>query len=125
MNKKISVGFCLSLVITAIAATFAITMVFSKQIYNGIISNISQRSQSFDSAEEINRIISNYFYGNLNEYNNNLGSSIAKGYVNGLNDSNSLYMTAGEYEISVYLWDGLSTMTILKPFKIYTITVAE
>ncbi len=98
MNKKISVGICLSLVITAIAATFAITMVFSKQIYNGIISNISQRSQSFDSAEEINRIISNYFYGNLNEYNNNLGSSIAKGYVNGLNDSNSLYMTAGEYE---------------------------
>ncbi len=98
MNKKISVGICLSLIIIAVASTFAVTMVFSKQIYNGIISNISQRSQSFDSAEEINRIISNYFYGDLNEYNNNLGSSIAKGYVNGLNDSNSLYMTASEYE---------------------------
>ena len=59
MNKKISLGLCLSMVIIAIAATFAITMVFSKQIYNGIISNISQRSQTYDSAEEINRLISN------------------------------------------------------------------
>ena len=53
MNKKISIGVCISLVVIAAAATFAITMVFSKQIYNGIISNISQRSQSFDSADEI------------------------------------------------------------------------
>ncbi len=98
MNRKISVGICLSLIITSIAATFAVTMVFSKQIYNGIISNLSQRSQSFDSAEEINRLIANYFYGDLNEYNNNLGASIAEGYVNGLNDSNSIYMTASEYE---------------------------
>ena len=98
MNKKISVGICLSLVIISVAATFALTMVFSKQIYNGIIRNISQRSQSFDSAEEINRLIANYFYGDLNEYNSNLGSSIAEGYVNGLNDSNSVYMTASEYD---------------------------
>lgn len=28
-------------------------------------------------------------------------------------------LSDGEYEISVYLWDGLDTMTILKPFKIY------
>ncbi len=98
MNKKISVGVCLSLVIIAVAATFAVTMVFSKQIYNGIISNISQRSQSFESADEINRLIANYYYGDLNEYNNNLGSSLAEGYVNGLNDENSYYMSASEYE---------------------------
>ncbi len=97
MNKKISFGLCLSLVIIAVAATFAITMVFSKQVYNSIISNISQRSQTYDSAEEINRLISNYFYGDLEEYNNNLGAALAKGYVSVLNDSSSYYMTASEY----------------------------
>lgn len=97
MNKKISVGLCLSLVITAIAATFAVTMVFSKQIYNGIISNISQRSHTYENAEEINRIISNYFYGDMDEYNNNLSAALAEGYVNGLSDGNSYYMTASEY----------------------------
>ncbi len=97
MNKKISFGLCLSLVIIAVATTFAVTMVFSKQIYNGIISNISQRSQTYDSAEEINRLISNYFYGDLEDYNNNLGASLAKGYVSVLNDENSYYMSAQEY----------------------------
>jgi carboxyl-terminal processing protease len=97
MNKKISVGLCLALVIIAIAATFSITMVFSKQIYNGIISNISQRSQSYENVEEINQIISNNFYGDLSSFNNSLSASLAEGYVNGLNDDNSYYMTASEY----------------------------
>ncbi len=34
-------------------------------------------------------------------------------------------ITDGEYEISVYLWDGLDTMTILAPFKIYKEKAAE
>ena len=97
MNKKISLGVCLSITIIAIAATFAATMVFSKQIYNGIISNISQRAQTYEGAEEINKLISNYYYGALDEYNNNLGASLAEGYVNGLNDSNSYYLTSSEY----------------------------
>ena len=90
-------GLCLSLVIIAITATFAITMVFSKQIYNGIISNISQRSKNLEGTEEINKIIVNNFYGDLSSYNNNLGSALAEGYVDSLNDSNCRYMTASEY----------------------------
>lgn len=97
MNKKISLGLCISLIITAVAATFALTMVFSKQVYNKIISNISQRSHTYENAEEINRIISNYFYGDMDEYNNNLSAALAEGYVNGLSDANSYYMTASEY----------------------------
>lgn len=96
MNKKISLGLCLSLVILAITATFAVTMVYSKQIYNKIIGSISQRSQTYDSVDEISRIISNYFYGTVEDYNA-LGGSLAEGYVNGLGDENSRYLTADEY----------------------------
>ncbi len=96
MNKKISLGLCLSLVILAITATFAATMVYSKQIYNKIIGSISQRSQTYDSVDEISRIISNYFYGTVEDYNA-LGGSLAEGYVNGLGDVNSRYLTADEY----------------------------
>lgn len=97
MKKKISVGLCLSLIIISIALTFSLTMVYSKQIYNSIISNISQRAQTYEGAEEINKIISNYYYGDLNEYNKNLSSAVAEGYVNGLKDANSVYMTSDEY----------------------------
>lgn len=121
MNKKVSLGVCLSLIIIAVAATFAITMVFSKQIYNGIISNISQRAQTYEGAEEINKLISNYYYGKLDEYNNNLGASLAEGYVNGLNDANSYYLTASEYtEYVDRLENGLSGIGVESSFSYNT-----
>ena len=96
MNKKVSLGICISLVIIAITATFAITMVVSGQIYNGIVSDISQRSGSIDSVVEINEIVRNYYYGDI-EDNNKLNSALARGFVNGLDDSNSIYLDASEY----------------------------
>ena len=65
MNKKISVGLCISLVIIFVTLTFAATMVASKQIFSGIMNNISQRSQAYQSVDEISQIVSNYFYGSV------------------------------------------------------------
>ena len=96
MNKKISLGICISLIIIAVTATFAITMVVSKQIYHGIISNISQRSQTYESVDEINKIVSNYFYGSVDDQSK-LNAALAEGYVNGLGDGNSLYLDSTEY----------------------------
>ena len=96
MNKKISLGICISLILVSIAATFAVTMVISKNIYNGIISNISQRSQMYDSVDEINQIITNNFYGTI-EDQNQLNASLAEGYINGLGAPNSRYLDAEEY----------------------------
>lgn len=96
MNKKISLGLCLSLVIISITATFAATMVVSKQIYNGIISNISQRSQTYESVDEISKIVSNYYYGTIDD-GSRLNGALTEGYVNGLGDSNSVYLNSDEY----------------------------
>ncbi len=96
MNKKISMGICISLIIIAITATFAITMVISGRIYDSIISDISKRSQTYKSVEEINEIVVNYFYGSV-EDQSILNAALAEGYVNGLDDSNSLYLNSAEY----------------------------
>lgn len=96
MNKKISLGLCLSLVIISITATFAATMVISKQIYNGIISNISQRSQTYESVDEISKIISNYYFGTIDD-SSALNGALTEGYVNGLGDPNSTYLSSDEY----------------------------
>ena len=96
MNKKISLGICISLIIMAVTATFAITMVISGKVYNGIVSDISRRSGSFDSVVEINEIVGNYYYGEI-EDGNKLNSALARGFVNGLDDSNCIYLDAAEY----------------------------
>ncbi len=96
MNKKVSMGICLSLVIIAITATFALTMVISSRIYDGIISGLSQRSTNHKSVEEIENIVENYFYGS-DETQNLLSQSLAEGYIRGLGDSNSRYLDSEEY----------------------------
>ena len=108
MNKKISLGLCISLIIISITATFAVTMVVSKQIYNGIISGISSRSQTYDSLEEISGIINAYYYGS-DEKSNRLNASLVNGYVESLGDSNSIYLNASDYaEYTAMLEGGLT-----------------
>lgn len=96
MNKKISLGLCISLIIIAVAATFATTMVVSKQIFSNIISNISQRSQTYESVDEISKIISNYYYGSVDDQSK-LNASLAEGYVNGLSEGSNIYLSSAEY----------------------------
>ena len=96
MNKKISVGLCISLVIIFVTLTFAVTMVASKQIFSGIMNNISQRSQAYQSVDEISQIVSNYYYGSVSDQNR-LNAALTEGYVNGLGDPNSKYLNATEY----------------------------
>ena len=96
MNKKVSLGICIALIAITAAATFSATMVFSKSIYNKLIGNISQRSQMYSSIDEINQIVNNYFYGSTRN-TNRINASLSEGYVNGLGDSASRYMSAEEY----------------------------
>lgn len=105
MNKKISLGLSISLIIISITATFAITMVVSKDIFSGIMNNISQRSQSYQSVDEISQIVSNYFYGSVTDQNK-LNAALTEGYVNGLGDSNSTYLTAAEYASYTEMLEG-------------------
>ena len=110
MNKKISVGLCISLVLIFVTLTFAVTMVASKQIFSGIMNNISQRSQAYQSVDEISQIVSNYFYGSVSD-GNQLNSALTEGYVNGLGDPNSRYLDAAEYASYTGMLEGGVTGT--------------
>lgn len=91
MNKKVSLGICLSLVIIAVTATFALTMVISSQIYDGIISGLSQRTSSDKLIEEIGEIVRNNFVEK--DYDQNmLKNALADGYAKGLGDAYSRYL---------------------------------
>lgn len=108
MNKKISLGLCISLIIISVTATFAVTMVVSKQIYNGIIGNISQRSQTYDSLEEISGLVNSYYYGSAQD-RSRINASLVNGYVEGLGDSNSIYLSSSDYaEYTEMLEGGLT-----------------
>lgn len=97
MNKKISLGLTLALMILSVTVTFAITMAVSKNVYNKIITNLSLRDSASYAIDEIDRLVSNYFYGNADDRASHITSALVEGYVNGLGDSNSRYLSSEKY----------------------------
>ncbi len=95
MNKKISLGLALSLIFLSVALAVTITMTFSLNIYNGIIKDVADRSNLYSTVSEIDDLVRENYFGELNE--NFLNTMMSDGYVEGVGDRYSYYMTATEY----------------------------
>lgn len=95
MNKKISLGLAIALIFISITATFAITMSVSQGIYNGLISRLSNRFELYEGISAIDNYVRTNFYGDFDD--DALLSDSASGYMKGLGDSGSFYMTAQDY----------------------------
>lgn len=95
MNKKISLGLALSLIFLSVALTITLTMAFSLNIYNGIIKDVADRSNLYSTVSEIDDLVRENYFGELNE--NFLNTMMSDGFVEGVGDRYSYYMTATEY----------------------------
>ena len=51
MNKKISLGLTVALIIISATATFAITMSVSQRIYDNLMTDLLDRSQMYSAVE--------------------------------------------------------------------------
>ena len=95
MNKKISLGLLLSLVFLSVALAVTITMTASMNIYNKIIKDVASRSNLYSSVSEIDDLVRENYFGEINE--NLLTAMMSGGYVEGVGDRYSYYMTADDY----------------------------
>lgn len=95
MNKKISLGLTLSLIAVSIAVTFILTSFFSLQSFNTKVVDVNEKAKKYAALQSLDAIVRENYLGDINEQS--LEDSIMKGYVEGLNDKYSRYMTAEEY----------------------------
>ena len=65
MNKKISLGLAIALIILSATATFAITMSVSQRMYNKLITDLPKRAQMYDAVEEVDKIVRSKYYGDI------------------------------------------------------------
>lgn len=96
MNKKISLGLALSLIAIASAITFIITSFFSLQSFNEKVVDVNEKSKKYSAIQNIDSYVRQNYFGEINEEDLNTG--ILKGYVEGLDDPYSRYLTAEEYQ---------------------------
>lgn len=104
MNKKISIGTAIALMLIMIAATFSITMVYSAGIFSDKMHDIKEREAIYSKLSEIDNLVRANYLNDINK--ENLMDAIAQGYVSGLSDNYGYYMTAEKYKEKMQTTDG-------------------
>lgn len=95
MNKKISLGSTLALMLITAALTVSITMVVSMRMFNNEVYNVNERSTMYSKLAELDSKVRQNYYGEIDE--DTLLDGLARGYVVGLGDQYSSYFTAEQY----------------------------
>ncbi|MCL2078067.1 MAG: S41 family peptidase [Oscillospiraceae bacterium] len=95
MNKKFSLGVCISLIAIACAVTFVLTMTLSLNIYNTKIAGVEERGAIYTKLQDIDSYVRNNFLWTIDE--DKLSAGVMSGYMVGLGDPKSRYITASEY----------------------------
>lgn len=96
MSKKIPLGITLALILVSIALTVAVTVGVYMNVYNKLIRDIPQRSQVYSRLSDMEELVRSNYYGTPDS--SVIDAHIAKGYIEGLNDEYSVYLTAEEFE---------------------------
>ena len=95
MNKKISLGLALSLIAVSVAVTFILTSFFSLQSFNTKVMDVNEKAKKYTAMQSLDNIVRESYLGEINE--ETLEDGILKGYVQGLDDKYSRYLTEEEY----------------------------
>ena len=96
MNKKISLGAAIAYMAIVAAVAFSLTMIFSMNLFNVKMTDITEREKMYSSLSEVDLCVRENYYGEIDE--NTLKAAIAKGYMDGVGDPNARYFTPEEYE---------------------------
>ncbi len=96
MNKKISLGLAISLIAVSIAVTFILTSFFSLQSFNEKVVDVNEKAKKYTALQSLDNYVRENYFGEINE--ETLSNGILKGYVAGIDDKYSRYLTEEEYQ---------------------------
>lgn len=127
MNKKISLGAAVAFMLVIAGITFCITMMVSLNYFNEKVLNVNAREEMYKKLADVDRNSRQNYVGKIDE--EYLENSLSAGYVRGLGDKYSSYLTKDEYELKLLEDSGKLVsvgMTIVKDpsgyFKVTKLT---
>lgn len=96
MNKKISLGAVIAFMVVVAGITFCITMMVSLNHFNEMVLNVKAREEMYKKLADVDRNARQNYAGTIDE--ELLANSISAGFIKGLGDKYSSYLTKDEYE---------------------------
>ncbi len=96
MNKKISVGITISLMVIASALTFILTSNFTIRTINNDLDNLSDKGEIYKKIGEIDKEVKANFFGSIDQ--SDVLDAVAEGYLTVLGDKYASYNSFEENE---------------------------
>ncbi|MBQ8995133.1 MAG: PDZ domain-containing protein [Oscillospiraceae bacterium] len=94
MNKRVSIGITLAFIFIAVAITFTATMLYAMNLFDQKIIGVQERAAMYDKISEIDSVIRQNYY--LPFEDRRIMNGLSSGYISGLGDEYTRYMTSAE-----------------------------
>ena len=95
MNRKISVGMAVTIVILAMTVTFSITMLIAMRLFDSTVSSVKEKESMYNKIAEVDRYVRSNDYYTIDE--TTLYDRLTAGYLLGTGDKYARYYTANAY----------------------------
>lgn len=96
MSRKISIGAAISVAAISAAVTVTLTYSFAMNSFNAKVADVNERQAMYTKLSEIDRKARQDYVGRIDE--KSLTDAICAGYLSGLGDSRSRYLSAKSYK---------------------------
>ena len=107
MNKKISIGATVALIIISIALTISVTMVVAMRVFNSSLNDLNKRQVMYSYIEKVDGAVRQNYFGTIDE--ETLRAALARGYMDGIEDAHAAYLSATQYKEQMKINAGQST----------------
>ena len=95
MNRKISVGMAVSIVILAMTVTFSVTMLVAMRLFDSTVSSVKEKESMYSKLAEVDRYVRSNDYYPIDE--TTLYDRLTAGYLLGTGDKYARYYSASAY----------------------------
>ena len=95
MNRKISVGMAVTIVILAMTVTFSITMLIAMRLFDSTVNSVKEKESMYNKVAEVDRYVRSNDYYTIDE--TTLYDRLTAGYLLGTGDKYARYYTATAY----------------------------
>ena len=96
MSRKISIGAAISVAAISAAVTVTLTYSFAMDSFNAKVADVNERQAMYTKLSEIDRKARQDYVGQIDE--KTLTDAICAGYLSGLGNSRSQYLSAKKYK---------------------------
>ena len=104
MNRKISVGMAVTIVILAMTVTFSITMLIAMRLFDSTVNSVKEKESMYNKIAEVDRYVRSNDYYTIDE--TMLYDRLTAGYLLGTGDKYARYYTATAYTELINIQSG-------------------